>query len=116
MPTFTSFLANGFNGETPIATAGISGADLGVEIFRNGASTFYTGANVGDAAVYFAPGIDPADDSRFTGIDCDGNLSTANENTNGAVVVNLGDIVNASSAGNVVNDAYGYVRFRTTVK
>ena len=116
VPTFTSFLANGFNGETPIATAGISGADLGVEIFRNGASTFYTGANDGDAAVYFAPGIDPADDSRFTGIDCDGNLSTANENTNGAVVVNLGDIVNASSAGNVVNDAYGYVRFRTTVK
>ncbi|MEO0394810.1 MAG: DUF11 domain-containing protein [Cyanobacteria bacterium P01_A01_bin.137] len=116
IPTFTSFLANGFNGEMPIATGGIPGVDLGVEIFRNGSSSFYTGANDGDAVVYFPPGIDPADDSRFTGIDCDGNLSTANDNTNGAVVVDLGDILNASSAGNVVNDAYGYVRFRTTVK
>lgn len=116
VPTFTSFLANGFNGETPIAPGGIPSADLSVEIFRNGSNAFYTGANDGDRAVYFAPGIDPASDSRFTDIDCDGDPGTSNTNTNGAVVVDLGDIINASSAGNVVNDAYGYVRFRTKVK
>ena len=116
VPEFTSFLANGFNGETPVASGGIPSADLGVEIFRNGSSTFYTGANDGDAAVYFAPGIDPANDSRFTDIDCDGDFSTPNSNTNGAIVVDLGDIINASSAGSVVNDAYGYVRFQATVK
>ncbi|MGD1852998.1 MAG: hypothetical protein ACFB2W_01990 [Leptolyngbyaceae cyanobacterium] len=116
IPEFTSFSTNGFNGETPVAPSGIPSANLGVEIFRNGSSAFYTGANDGDAAVYFGPGIDPANDSRFGNIDCDGDLSTPNSNTNGAIVVDLGNIINASAAGNVVNDAYGYVRFQAIVK
>ncbi|MEM1241499.1 MAG: hypothetical protein AAGI45_16810, partial [Cyanobacteria bacterium P01_H01_bin.26] len=116
VPTFTRFLSNGFNGETPVAAGSISSADLGVEIFRNGSTAFYTGANDGDAVIYFPPGVDPASDSRFSGIDCDGDPNTANVNTNGAVVVDLGNILNASGAGNVVDDAYGYVRFLTIVR
>ena len=116
VPTFTRFLSNGFNGETPVAAGGIASADLGVEIFRNGSTAFYTGANDGDSVIYFPPGVDPASDTRFSGIDCDGDPNTANVNTNGAVVVNLGNILNASDAGNVVNDAYGYVRFLTIVR
>ncbi|MEM6353303.1 MAG: GEVED domain-containing protein [Cyanobacteria bacterium P01_D01_bin.14] len=111
VPEFTSFIPNGYNGSTPQAAGGIGGADLSIEIFQNGARTYHTGANDGDDAVYFAPGIDPA--GSFPGIDCDGDPNTANTNPNGAVVVNLGDLPDAATD---IDGAYGYVRFRTRVK
>ncbi|MEO1593085.1 MAG: hypothetical protein AAFU71_17600, partial [Cyanobacteria bacterium J06632_22] len=94
----------------------LTGADLSVEIFQNGSSTYHTGASDGDAAVYFPPGVDPANDSRFAGIDCDGDGNALNANPNGAIAVDLGDILNASSATNVANQSYGYVRFRARVR
>ncbi|MEL6334991.1 MAG: hypothetical protein AAFQ76_20680, partial [Cyanobacteria bacterium J06626_26] len=77
----------------------------------NGSTDYHTGANDGDSATYFSPGNDPA--TSFPGIDCDGDGDGINANTNGAVVVNLGDLPDATTnaAG-----AYGYVRFRTRVK
>ena len=111
VPTFTSFTPNGYNGSAPQATGGIGGADLSIELYRNGSTDYHTGANDGDSATYFAPGADPA--TSFPNIDCDGDGDGINANTNGAVVVNLGDLPDATTnaAG-----AYGYVRFRTRVK
>ncbi|MEM1252859.1 MAG: SdrD B-like domain-containing protein [Cyanobacteria bacterium P01_H01_bin.21] len=111
VPTFTSYIPNGYNGSAPQATGGIGGADLSIELFRNGSTDYHTGANDGDSATYFAPGADPA--TSFPGIDCDGDGDGINANANGAVVVNLGDLPDATTdaAG-----AYGYVRFRTRVK
>ena len=111
VPTFTSFTPNGYNGSAPQANGGIGGADLSIELYRNGTTDYHTGANDGDSATYFAPGADPA--TSFPNIDCDGDGDGINANTNGAVVVNLGDLPDATTnaAG-----AYGYVRFRTRVK
>ena len=111
VPTFTSFTPNGYNGSAPQATGGIGGADLSIELFRNGSTDYHTGANDGDSATYFAPGADPA--TSFPGIDCDGDGDGINANTNGAVVVNLGDLPDATTDA---TGAYGYVRFRTRVK
>ncbi|MEO1400358.1 MAG: hypothetical protein AAFV72_03785, partial [Cyanobacteria bacterium J06635_1] len=114
VPEFTRFIPNTFNGLIPQASGGIIGADLSVEVLRDGSPAYYTGADDGDSAIYFDPGIDPASD--FPGIDCDGDGIAGNANPNGAIVVNLGDITNASDATSVETESYGYVRFRAQVK
>ncbi len=111
VPTFTSFIPNGYTGSTPQASGGIGGADLSIELYRDGSTDYHTGANDGDSATYFGPGIDPA--NSFPDIDCDGDGNGTNANPNGAVVVNLGDLPDATSDA---TGAYGYVRFRTRVK
>lgn len=111
VPTFTSFIPNAYTGSAPQATGGIGGADLSIELFRNGTTDYHTGANDGDSATYFVPGTDPA--TSFPGIDCDGDSDGINANPNGAVVVNLGDLPDATSDA---TGAYGYVRFRARVK
>ncbi len=111
VPTFTSFIPNGYADSGPQALGGIGGADLSVALFQNGSTEYHTGANDGDSATYFGPGIDPAND--FPNIDCDGDGDGVNANPNGAVVVNLGNLPNATSD---IAGAYGYVRFRTRVK
>ena len=111
VPTFTSFIPNAYGGITPQATGGIGGADLSIELFRNNITDYHTGANDGDSATYFAPGTDPA--TSFPGIDCDGDSDGVNANPNGAVVVNLGDLPDATTDA---TRAYGYVRFRTRVR
>ncbi|MEM6351791.1 MAG: GEVED domain-containing protein [Cyanobacteria bacterium P01_D01_bin.14] len=115
IPDYTSFLVDGFNGNTP-AAGGLAGADVGVEIFRNGLSEFHTGAIDNDSVIYFPPGINPASDSRFTGIDCEGDGNSANANPNGAIAVDLGDLINTDATTNVQLESYGYVRFRTRVR
>ena len=116
IPGYTDFLANSFNGNSG-STGSLSGADLSIEIFQNGSSSYHTGADDGDAVVYFPPGVDPASDSRFTDIDCEGDGNSSNSNPNGAIAVDLGDITNASSATtSVADESYGYVRFRARVK
>ncbi|MEO0431733.1 MAG: SdrD B-like domain-containing protein [Cyanobacteria bacterium J06656_5] len=111
VPTFTSYIPNGYTGSAPQATGGIGGADLSIELFRNGITDYHTGANDGDSATYFGPGIDPS--SSFPGIDCDGDKNGVNDNPNGAVVVNLGDLPDATTDA---TGAYGYVRFRARVR
>ncbi|MEO1400355.1 MAG: SdrD B-like domain-containing protein [Cyanobacteria bacterium J06635_1] len=114
VPEFTSFIPSAFNGLTPQAPGGITSANLSIEVLRNGASAYYTGADDGDSAIYYGPGDDPAGD--FPGIDCEGDGIAGNANPNGAIVVNLGDITNASAATSVETESYGYVRFRARVK
>ncbi|MEM6251357.1 MAG: hypothetical protein AAF821_00415 [Cyanobacteria bacterium P01_D01_bin.156] len=111
VPAFTQFIPNAYNSDTPQALGGIGGADLSIELYRNNTTDFHTGANDGDSATYFGPGIDPA--SNFPGIDCDGDGNGSNNNTNGAIIVNLGNLPNAATNA---AEAYGYVRFRTRVK
>ncbi|MDV3348530.1 hypothetical protein SPB21_29750 [Leptothoe sp. ISB3NOV94-8A] len=111
IPTFTTFIPNAYTGNNPQATGGIGGADLSIELFRNGTTDYHTGANDGDSATYFAPGVDPA--NSFPDIDCDGDGNGSNANPNGAVVVNLGDLPDATTNA---TGAYGHVKFRARVK
>ncbi|MBT9311287.1 hypothetical protein [Leptothoe kymatousa] len=109
IPTFSSFIPNAY-GNALAAPGGIVGADLSVELLRNGSIDYHTGANDGDRATYFAPGIDPA--HSFPEIDCDNDGNGINSNPNGAIVVILEDLPNASLDP---TGAYGYVRFRTRI-
>ncbi|WP_161635010.1 beta strand repeat-containing protein [Leptolyngbya sp. Heron Island J] len=111
VPTFTTFIPNAYTGNSPQATGGIGGADLSIELYRNGTTDYHTGANDGDSATYFAPGVDPA--NSFPDIDCDGDGNGSNANPNGAVVVNLGDLPDATTDA---TGAYGHVKFRARVK
>jgi uncharacterized repeat protein (TIGR01451 family) len=60
-----------------------------------------------DAGRYIAPNVD------LTTIDF--RLSSCGSNTNGAIVVNLGDLPDATSAGDPAN-SYGFVRFRGRIR
>lgn len=110
IPPLTSFIPNAYNSGGRHATGAMAGTDLGIEFHHNGVTEHHTGAEDGDNAVYFPPGIDPA--RTFPNIDCDGDGNGINTNINGAVVVNLGDLPNATTN---VTDAYGYVQFRARV-
>ncbi|NEQ49824.1 MAG: hypothetical protein F6K11_06770 [Leptolyngbya sp. SIO3F4] len=111
VPTSTNLMTNAYLGNSPQATGGISGADLSVELLHNGTIDYHTGINDGDRATYFAAGIDPA--NSFSGIDCEGDGNDVNANPNGAIVVNLGDLPDATSD---ITGAYGYVRFKARVE
>jgi uncharacterized repeat protein (TIGR01451 family) len=60
-----------------------------------------------DAGRYIAPNID------LTTVDS--RLSSCGSNTNGAIVVNLGDLPDATGAGDPP-DSYGFVRFRGRIR
>jgi len=107
IPDNTSFLANTFNsGNTP-NSLGLQGTDRGILWQYNGAIESLTNVSDGDAARYFSPGDEPT--TVYPNINCQGS------NTNGAIVVNLGNLPNATGAGTPVN-SYGFVRFRVKVK
>lgn len=97
VPDNTTFLSTAF-GSSP---------DRGIVVNQGGTITNLTNVPDTDAGQYFAPGVDPA--TIYPGINCGG------ANTNGAVVVNLGDLPFATGQG-VPAQSYGFVRFRGTVK
>jgi uncharacterized repeat protein (TIGR01451 family) len=107
IPSNTSFMSTSFNNLTPQANEGLPGADRGISWMYNGATASLTNTQDGDAAQYFSPGTEPT--TIYPGIDCGG------ANTNGAIVVNLGDLPNATAPGTPIN-SHGWVRFRGRVK
>ncbi|MEO1400353.1 MAG: isopeptide-forming domain-containing fimbrial protein [Cyanobacteria bacterium J06635_1] len=111
VPAFTDFVADAYNGQSSQAANSTIGADLSVALRYNGTVEYHTGADDGDRATYFAPGVDPAD--SFPNLDCEGDLNSVNANPNGAVVVDLGNLTQISVDA---NQGYGYVRFKTRVR
>ena len=107
IPTSTTFLPTAFNSFSPQATNGLATGDRGILWQYNGITESLTNAQDGDAGQYFPPGVDPK--TVYPNINCGG------ENTNGAVVVNLGDLPNATAPGDPA-DSYGFVRFKGKVK
>jgi uncharacterized repeat protein (TIGR01451 family) len=107
VPSNTTFLPTAFNSFSTKNTSGLPGADRGIIWQYNGATESLTNTSDGDKAEYLAPGVDPT--IKYPGIKCDGS------NTNGVVVVNLGNLPNATAPGTPV-DSYGFIRFRGRVK
>ncbi len=108
IPDNTTFLPTGFNsGSFAADPAGLPGADRGIvlSLGLNGNAL----SNVGDSdrAQFFPAGVEP--NTVFPNINCGG------PNTTGAVVVNIGDVVNATAPG-TPNTSYGFLRFRATVR
>ena len=107
IPSNTTFIPNAFNSFSPQGTGGLATADRGIIWQYNNVTQSLTNAQDGDAAQYFPSGVDPK--TVYPNIDCGG------ENTNGVVVVNLGDLPNATAPG-VPTNSYGFVRFKGKVK
>jgi uncharacterized repeat protein (TIGR01451 family) len=106
VPTNVSFIPSAFNSQ-PSATGGIIGSDRGILAQINGVTGAFSNIQDGDAAQYFPPGANPT--SIYPNINCGGN------NTNGAIVVNLGNLPNATAPATPTS-SYGWVRFKSRVK
>lgn len=105
LPDFQTYVPDAFNFETPAPNGG-AGANRGILVDFNGNRVSLTNDADGDFAQYYPPGSTlPAA--------CNG--IPAQTEDNGAVVVNLGVIPKATSAGNPV-DSFGFIRFRAKVK
>jgi uncharacterized repeat protein (TIGR01451 family) len=104
VPDDVSFLFNGYGGSSPL---GLTGTERGIELFHNSVTMALSNVPDSDVGQYFPPGIDPK--GTYPNVNCQG------ANTNGAVVVRLGNLPNASAAG-TPDASYGYVRFKVYVK
>ena len=99
LPQNTTFIPTAFNSIAP-------GADKGIILSYDSNLVALTGIQDSDNGQYFPPGIEPTD--VYPNINCGGS------NTNGAIVVNLGDVPNSTSSGDPTN-SYGFIRFRVRV-
>jgi uncharacterized repeat protein (TIGR01451 family) len=104
VPTNVTFMPTAFNSQP--AAGGIVGSDRGILAQINGVTGAFSNIQDGDSGQYFPPGSNPA--SVYPNINCGGN------NTNGAIVVNLGTLPNATAPA--TPGSYGWVRFKGKVK
>jgi uncharacterized repeat protein (TIGR01451 family) len=107
VPANTTFIPNSFN-SVAADPLGLSTADRGIVIHRNGTPNSYTNIGDEDIARYYPPN-EPLPNG------CKTTITDPNLNPNGTVVVNFGTIPNAITAGSP-NTSYGFVRFRGQVK
>ncbi|MEM8721274.1 MAG: hypothetical protein AAGE84_18570 [Cyanobacteria bacterium P01_G01_bin.39] len=112
VPANTEFVTNDFDDFSVVSPAagGTTGIDRGLVWDYNGNIESLTNDNDGDAGYYFPPGVEPS--TVFPDIKCsDSNLP----NTNGAVVVDLGNVTQATASGDPIG-SFGFIRFRAKVK
>jgi uncharacterized repeat protein (TIGR01451 family) len=107
IPDNTTFIPTAFNSSPAQATGGLPSADRGIVLSHDGTTVSLTGIQDSDTGQYFPPGVDPK--TLYPKIECGG------ANTNGAVVVNLGDLPKATTPG-TPSSSFGYIRFRLRVK
>jgi uncharacterized repeat protein (TIGR01451 family) len=107
VPDNITFIPTAFNSFATKNSSGLLYADRGIIWQNNGATQSLTNTSDGDTGEYFSPGVDPK--IKYPSIKCDGS------NTNGMVIVNLGNVPNATAPGTPVN-SYGFIRFRGKVK
>ncbi len=102
VPTETSYFAKGYNAKTPVAAGATPGSDLGIRFDKAGLTEYISGDADGDKGTFFPVGVNP-------------NISCSGTNSNGAVTVNMGTIIQSGYGGSP-SQAYGLVRFKSKVK
>ncbi len=107
IPENATFIPTAFNSFPTKNTTGLPSGDRGIIWQNNGATESLTNISDGDTAEYLSPGVDPT--IKYPGIKCDGS------NTNGVVVVNLGNLPNAIAPGTPTS-SYGFIRFQGRIK
>ena len=136
VPENMTFLETAFNGETPQDLEGIEEANLGIALALNDEDNagnpvptdptdYLTNLDDGDRGRFIAPGETPP--ASCLKDDGSGNLiqMTANDNTNGLIVVDIfvrssatstdrNPIPQATAPGDPSN-SYGFIRFRAVV-
>lgn len=105
VPSFQTFVPDAFNAVPPAPSGGV-GANRGIAVEYNGSVLSFTNDADGDTAQYYPPG------STLPAV-CDN--APAQTEDNGAIVVNLGDLPQATGVGTPAT-SYGAVRFRARVK
>lgn len=101
IPQNQTFVPTAYNGE-PQSIGGLTTVDRGIAIFYNNSLLSYTNVSDGDIAQFYAPGETlPA-------------VCGAEANTTGAIVVDLGNLPQATSPG-APPTSYGFVRFTAIV-
>lgn len=107
IPRYQTFVPDAFNSLTaaPNTTPASPGGDRGIQVSQGTTTYGYTNIGDGDAARYYPP-------QSTLPTAC---KQPALEEDNGAIVVNLGDVPNATAPGNPIN-SYGFIRFRAKVK
>jgi uncharacterized repeat protein (TIGR01451 family) len=107
IPPYQTFIPDAFNSLTvaPNTTPASPLGDRGIEVSQGGTTYAYTNIGDGDAARYYPPGsVLPSACTQ-----------PALSEDNGTIVVNLGDVPNATAPGTPTN-SYGFLRFRARVK
>ncbi|WP_206069810.1 DUF11 domain-containing protein [Nodosilinea sp. P-1105] len=111
IPANTRFVANAFNGQTPLDSGALSGTDVGIalasssETVSTTPTVYLTNAQDGDRGQFYPAGATLPSSCREA-------------NTNGAVVVNVvssPDTLPAATAPGTPPNAYGFIRFRAQV-
>jgi uncharacterized repeat protein (TIGR01451 family) len=107
IPRYQTFVPDTFNSLTvaPNTTPVLPIGDRGIEVSQGGTNYGYTNIGDGDAARYYPPGSTLPSACTQPPLPED----------NGAIVVLLGDVPDATSAGSPV-ESYGFFRFRARVK
>ncbi len=111
IPAYTTFIPTAFNGSTP-TDGGLSTANLGIALafdntnFPNSPTAYITNVADSDRGELFPPGKIPS-------MDC--SRSNNGINNNGAVVVNVADIVPNATADDKPANSYGFIRFKVRV-
>jgi uncharacterized repeat protein (TIGR01451 family) len=107
IPRYQTFVLDAFNSLTPApnTTPASSTGDRGIAVSQGSTTYGYTNIGDGDAAQYYPPGSTLP--SACT--------QPALAEDNGAIVVTLGDLPNATATG-TPKESYGFLRFRTKVK
>ncbi|WP_404786129.1 beta strand repeat-containing protein [Altericista sp. CCNU0014] len=107
IPAHQTFVPDAFNSLTaaPNTAPASPPGDRGIVVSQGGTAYAYTNVADGDAAQYYAPGSTLP--SACT--------QPALAEDNGAIVVNLGEIPNATASGSPA-ESYGFIRFRAQVK
>jgi uncharacterized repeat protein (TIGR01451 family) len=115
IPENVTFIPTAFNSFATKNSSGLSGGDRGIIWQYNGNTESLSNIQDGDVAQYFPAGVEPStvyndpNNPSKKVVDCGG------ANTNGAIVVNLGDLPNATGSG-IPATSYGFIRFRGWVK
>lgn len=118
VPGKVTFIPNSFSNVPRSTTSSPSGAgivqntDRGILWEYEGRQESFSNTQDGDLGQYFAARNEPS--TVYPDIDCDGDPNVTLPNDNGAVVVNLQDLPNATGSA-TPNTSYGFVRFKATV-
>jgi uncharacterized repeat protein (TIGR01451 family) len=115
VPDNVTFLPTAFNSFATKNSSGLSGGDRGIIWQYNGNTESLTNTKDGDAAQYFPPGVEPSTVYNDPNNPSKKVVNCGGANTNGAIVVNLGDLPNATGSG-IPATSYGFIRFRGWVK
>ena len=111
IPAYTTFIPTAFNGLTP-RDGGLSTANLGIALafdntkFPSSPTAYITNVADSDRGELFPPGTTPS-------MDC--SRSNNGINNNGAVVVNVANIVPNATVDDKPTNSYGFIRFKVRV-